>query len=129
MGIPIFSNRLKNELNANNIKGIQYLPILVLRPNNKRIEGFCIANLLNFISALDYEKSNYDFFPDDFPNPNVRGEIAGVLKYVLQRDKLKGMDIVRLKDYELSYFVSKEFKEIFERNRFTGYSFEKVDLS
>jgi hypothetical protein len=126
--IPIYSARLINALNAENITGIQFLKIKVLRPNNSLINGFCIANLTNFIKALDYEKSVYTRFRDDFPNPNVRGEISGITKYVLRKNNLKGFDIIRLKDYEQAFFVSEKFKEIFEKIKFTGYSFEEVEL-
>ena len=51
------------------------------------------------------------------------------LFHLLHKEKLKGMDIIRLKDYKQIFFVSEKFKEMFERNKFTGYSFEEVDLS
>ena len=126
--IPIFSNRLINELNNNNIGGIQFLPINVIRPNNEKIDGFAIANFLNFISAFNYNKSNFKRFRDDFPNPNVRGKIMNVIKFVLYKDKLNGMDIIRLTEYQLRFFVSENFKDIFEKNKFTGYSFCEVEL-
>lgn len=105
------------------------MKIKVLNFDNCIIDGFCIINFLNFIEALDYEKSEYDKFSIDFPNPNVRGKIAGVKKFVLKRDKLNNFDIIRLKDYDLRYFVSEKFKKLFEDNKFTGYSFEEVELS
>lgn len=127
--IPIFSKRLVDELNINKIEGIQYLPIKAIRPNNKSIGNFYIVNFLNYISALNYERSNYTRFRDDFPNLNVRGKIAGVKKFVLYKKKLEGMDVIRLEDYQQRFFVSEKFKNIFEKNKFTGYSFEEIELS
>jgi hypothetical protein len=127
--LPIYSERLIQELVKENIQGIQYLPIHVLRPNNESLTGFAIANLLNFFDALDHNLSNYTRFSDDFPNPNVRGQIAGITKFVLKKDKLLGIDMFRLKEYEQSIFVSEKFKDLFERNKFTGYSFEEVELT
>lgn len=126
--IPIYSERFRVTLGNAGIEGIQYLPIKVLRSNTDSIDGFCIANILNFIEAFDYEKSDYDRFDEDFPNPNVRGEISGVRRFVLKKEKLNALDIIRLKEYELSFFVSEKFKEVFERNKFTGYSFREVEL-
>jgi len=126
--IPIYSERLIQELNKKDITGIQYLPIKIMRPNNICLSGFCIANFLNYVDAFDYERSVYDRFSNDFPNPNVRGEIAGILRYVLKEAKLKDMDVIRLKEYNQSFFVSERFKKIFEHNKFTGYSFKEVEL-
>jgi len=127
--LPIFSERLIGALRKENIEGIQYLPVKILRPNGEELKGFAIANLINFIDAFDYEKSNYDVIPSDFPNPNARGEIAGVRKFSLLKEKLHGFDVIRLKNYELRFFVSETIKNIFKKNKFTGYSFKEVELT
>ncbi|MHC1681722.1 MAG: DUF1629 domain-containing protein [Clostridiaceae bacterium] len=126
--IPVYSKKLIDELLEAGIEGIQYLPIRVLNYKGEVQNTFCIANILNYIEALDLSKSNYNRFGEDFPNPNVRGVIAGVTKFVLLKEKLKGFDIIRLKEYNLSFFVSERFVEIFEKNNFTGYSFQEVEL-
>ncbi|MBN2894050.1 MAG: hypothetical protein JXL97_19425 [Bacteroidales bacterium] len=127
--IPIFSKRLITELETANIKGIQYIPINVFQSNDDAIEGYCIANLLFFISAFDYEKSIYNRFRDNFPNIAKRGKIAGVKKFVLKKNKLYDVDIIRLEDYKQRFFVSEKFKNIFESNKFTGYSFKEIELT
>jgi hypothetical protein len=129
LGIPIYSERLITALNINNITGIQYLKIKVLRSDNTSMDGFCVINFLNFVEAFDYDKSDYDRFSDDFPNPNVRGKISGVRKFILHKEKLNNFDIIRLKDYDLRYFVSEKFRKIFVDNKFTGYFFEEVELT
>ncbi|HBR33951.1 MAG TPA: hypothetical protein DD734_04900 [Firmicutes bacterium] len=126
--LPIYSSNLISALKENNINGIQYLPIKVLKSNAHCINGFCIANFTNFIEAFDEEKADFDRFSLDFPNPNVRGKIAGVKRFVLKEKKLIGYDIIRLKEYKQGFFVSKKFKDIFEENLFTGYSFIEVEL-
>ena len=128
MMLPIYSPIFIDELSKANIEGIQYLPINILKLNNDCLNGFYIANILNFIEAFDEKKSVFNRFSQDFPNPNVRGQIAGVMKFVLKREKLIGFDIIRLKEYELCFFVSEKFKDIFEQNKFTGYSFKEVEL-
>lgn len=129
MMIPIYSERLVMKLKEANVTGIQYLPIKVLRPNNDLIGVFYIANFLNHVEAFDYEKSLYNRFGSDFPNLNVRGQIAGVRKFVLKKERCQDSDIIRLKDYNLRFFVSEKIKTIFEENKFTGYSFREVELS
>lgn len=127
--LPIFSPRLMEELNKASIEGIQYLPIKVLRPNNECIEGFNLVNIINFVEAFDEENSIFSRFSEDFPNPNVRGQIAGARKYVLKKDKLEGLDIIRLKEFKQAFFVSEKFKKVFVKNKFTGYSFREIELT
>jgi len=127
--LPVYSPQLIQELNFAGIGGIQYLPVIVLQHDDTPVNGFCIANLLNFAEAFDYDKSDYDRFPEDFPNRNVRGKLAGVKRFVLKDKALKGFDIIRLKEYTQGLFVSERFKEIFESHKFSGYSFIEVELA
>ncbi len=127
--LPIYSQRLVDALKEEKISGIQYLPVRILRPNKREIKGFSIANFLNFVAAFNYEKSDYDRFKEDFPNINVRGKLAGVKKFVLHEKELGGLDIIRLKDYNLRFFFSENVKKVFEDNKFTGYSFIEVELT
>lgn len=126
--IPVYSERLIRELKNASVEGVQYLPIKIYKYNDDCLNGFCIANFINFVEAFDEENSIYNRFSEDFPNPNVRGEIAGVTKFVLKRGVLNGFDVIRLKEYNLRFFVSEKFKSIFEKNNFTGYSFKEIEL-
>lgn len=126
--IPVYSKRLIDELSNAGIEGIQYLPIKVLNYKEEVQNTFCIANFINCVEAFDLTKSNYNRFSEDFPNPNVRGAIAGVKKFVLVEEKLKGFNIIRLKEYNQRFFVSEKFVHVFENNNFTGYSFKEVKL-
>ena len=127
--LPIYSGRFINKLQEEKIKGLQFCPIKILRPNNDEISDFSLVNIINYIGAFNSEKSDYTRFKEDFPNPNVRGKIAGVTKFVLYKKYLTGMDIIRLSDYKRSFFVSEKIKELFEKNNFTGYSFKQIELT
>ncbi len=127
--LPIYSSRLVARIMQANIAGIQYLPISILDSKGQKLDGFSLINFLFFIEAFDYDNSEFNRFSADFPNPNVRGKLAGVTKFVLKKERLVGLDVFRLRDYESRFFVSEKFKEIFETNKFTGYSFKKVELS
>lgn len=126
--LPIYSANLITQLQLNGIKGIQYLPVKIVKYDYDILNNFQIANIINIISALSLEKSDYQRFRDDFPNPNVRGKISSVKKFVLYQGKLVGLDIIRLEEYKQRFFVSERFKDIFEQNKFTGYSFKEVQL-
>lgn len=128
LGIPIYSGRLRVALEQANINGIQYLPIKVLRPNGEQIKGFSIANILHLVPALDLDKSDYDVYPDDYFLPERRGLVSGVRKGVLKANELENHDIIRLKKYEVRIYISEKFKDVFEKNSFTGYSFHEVKV-
>ncbi len=129
LGIPVYSNRLRVALNSASITGIQYLSLQVLRPNNSPFDGFSIANILNLVAALDFENSDYDRFPEDYFLPERRGMIRGIRRATLLKSALDGLQVIRLKEYPRSIYVSDEFKAVFESGAFTGYSFHQIQLS
>lgn len=126
--IPIFSKKLTDSLIEADIKGIQFLSLKVLNYEEEIEELFYIANFLNYTKAFDSTKSIYNRFSEDFPNPNVRGKIAGVVKFVLIKEKINEFDIIRLQEYNQRFFVSEKIVKLFEKNKFTGYSFKEIQL-
>lgn len=125
---PIYSNRLQVAL-SKEVKGIQYLPIVVKHYDNREIKGFAIANILNMVKALDLNQSDYDIRPNDYFISEKRGEIAALRKPVLIGRRILKFNIIRLYEYSGYVFVSEKFKNIFESNGFTGYSFHETKLS
>ncbi|MDF9407234.1 hypothetical protein L7E55_02495 [Pelotomaculum isophthalicicum JI] len=126
---PIYSARLRKALDNAGVTGIQYLPVHVLRPDGSPIEGFAIANILNLLPALDFEKSDYDVFEDDYFLPERRGKVRCIRKPVLRRTIIEGYDIFRLMEFKQYIIVSDRFRNIFVANGFTGYSFHQVYTS
>ena len=126
--IPVYSPRLVKALKEGGIEGIQYLPILVRDYQGNYVDTFQIANFLNFISAIDLEQSVYSRYGKDWPKEK-QGRISGVRRYVLNGEKLINYDTIRLADFKWRFFVSQKFKDIFEGNKFTGYSFIEVELT
>lgn len=124
---PIYSQRLKDKLENLEIQGVQYLPIQVIDYNGDESWTFYIANITNYFEAFDYENSVYNLFSDDFPNPNVRGKLAGVKKFSLKGTNISGCDIFRLAEYNQRFFVSDKIQSCFSMEGYTGYSFIKVE--
>lgn len=126
---PIYSASLRKALSDAGIGGIQYLPLHVLRPDGTEIPGYAIANILNLVSgALDLERSDYDVYPPDYFLPERVGRVRGLRIPVLRKDKLEGLDIIRLAEYEAPFYVSERFKEAFEKAGCTGHSFHEVKV-
>jgi hypothetical protein len=129
LGLHIYSARLREALEAANITGIQYLPVKVLLSDSSPIEGFAIANILNLVPVLDFERSDYDVFPEDYFLPERRGKVRGIRIPVLRRAAVELFDIVRLEESKWYVCVSERFKNAFEMSRCSGYSFQELMLS
>jgi hypothetical protein len=127
--VPVYSFRLRNALEQAQVKGIQYLPIRVLRANDSEISGFWIANILNKVAALDLKLSDYERFPADYFVPRDRGEISSLRRTVLKESAVEGYDVIRLAEFQVRVHVSERFKKAFEHAGCTGYSFHSVKVS
>lgn len=121
--LVVFSRRLREALEAAGIGGIQYLPIRVLRSDGSNVPGYCIANVLNFVSALDWERSEYNLWGDD--DPSRRDEIRDLRTVHLKRTALRSYDLIRLREYDVALFGSERLRRLFQGRQFTGFSFWK----
>jgi hypothetical protein len=128
-GVPIFSSRLRSALDLHTIGGLQYLAIRIVGFDNRDIDGFTVANILNCVDALDRAKSDYGVFPPDYFVASRVGQIRSINRPVLIRSMLRGVDIVRLKPYRASVYVSDRFVQLFEDGEYTGYSFHEVETT
>ena len=111
------------------VAGVQYLPIRVLRLDGTEHPGYSIANILNFASLLDLDRSDFSVFPEDYFSPGDRGAISSLRKAVLKKSTLQSFHILRLQEFPEAVFVSQRFRSVFLFNHFTGYSFKEVEVS
>ena len=125
--IPVFSVRVINALTECGIEGFQYLPVTIYGYNMKKKYKYYIANCINAVTALDFDKSIYHRFPDDFVNPDARGKIV-CQKFVLNADCINNVDVFRISEQLSALFVSEKVVKIFNKNKFTGYSFIGIEL-
>ncbi len=125
--IPIFSPRLKKNIEKITMKEIEFLPLKIIKPSGSIINSFYIANIVNVIEAVDKKKSEFDIFPNDFPNPNMRGKISFFKKLILNKKAIKNNNIFRLAEYKEKIIVSGKVKEVFVKNNYTGYKFSEVE--
>ncbi|MDE7215765.1 MAG: hypothetical protein K2O08_03055 [Clostridia bacterium] len=125
--VPIFSPRMRKAIEEAGITGIQYIPIEVEHYNKEKLEGYCIANVLNSVSdALDIDKTIFW---------NSRSDNGKFTVYIpsIKSEAISNMDIFRLKyddrfatDYSRFIIVSEKFKSVIAKNKFTGIGFCKI---
>jgi hypothetical protein len=124
-GLPVYSGRLQRALVGAGVTGIQFLPVRVIRPGGQHIEGFALANVTSLTPALDVDRSQVEFFGEDWPDRV--GEIRSIRQVVLSRAQLNGKTVIRLANYPVRMYVSEVFVRAFTDAKCTGYSFHEVE--
>ena len=125
--VPIFSPRMREAIEEAGIKGIQYIPIEVEHYNKEKLEGYCIANVLNSVpDALNYDKTIF------LKMKSENGKLDLYIPSIKSENVPDNMDIFRLKyderietEYSTFIVVSERFKSIIAKNKFTGIGFSK----
>jgi hypothetical protein len=120
LGAPVYSPRLQDALNLAGIEGIQYLPVRVCHADGVEVPGYALANIINLVACLDWEKAEYRRWK------GRPGQVRSITHLVVKGDALRGYDIVRMKEFPVKILASQKFVDVFLRNRFTGYSFAQL---
>jgi hypothetical protein len=128
LALPVISSRVQEAFLRNEIQGAEYVPVEVVRPNGLVVPGYSILNVLARRPALDRTRSDYDVYPQDYFLPQRRGQVSGVRVPVLMRSELASTDILRLDEYAHPLYVSERLKNIFEAERFSGWTFREIQV-
>jgi hypothetical protein len=118
MDYLLVSNRLKEAIEKNGIKGISFYKITL----NQEIDNFTpywFGQLEYVEDAFDYDQSDYNWYGDP-------PKVAGLTKAVLKEKSIGSLDFFRIPENEPAEYVSQKFKDLFEKNRFTGVEFLKL---
>lgn len=119
----IIDKKVKKIMDEERLEDIEYVPVKIEE------QEYYVLNIINLIyGSLNMSKSIVLTFPDDFPNERVRGEIGSIWKTVLYKNKIQG-HIFRIAEYASDIFVDEYFKNIIEKNGFTGIDFHAIELS
>lgn len=122
LGWLIISEKLKLILENEMIRGIQYLPVSIKNKlDSKLLNNYYVANIYNSIDALDLSRSDYSVFELD-----ENEKIFSFKLHVLKGEKLKGIDIFRLKEDNIPQFVSEKIVNLIKENGITGFDFNEV---
>ncbi|MGG0658097.1 imm11 family protein [Rummeliibacillus pycnus] len=117
---PLFETIL-NEIDNG---GVQFLPINIInKENDNSIHGYTVANVVNVVDAINFEKSTYSVFELD------DNKFYDISKYTLNENEINGKHIFKLKGDEIPIFVSELVKELVEKNNITGCDFLEVEVT
>ncbi len=117
---PIVHKRVADVLGENEISGIRFYPIKLIDVVSDKINNnYYLMYIENFIDAFDMQRSKfvhneeYDFYTF-VPK-----------KTFMNTKECAGYDIFRCKRSLSNIFVSQKFKDIVEKNQWTGFHFEE----
>jgi len=129
LDLPILSGSVQHAMTNAVVRGAEFVPIEVFRPDRTGIDGYAILNVLHRVDALDRSKSDFDVFPADYVIPQRRGMVRAVRWPVLVAQTILDTDFLRLNEYPFPLYVSERVREIFENGGFTGWSFREVEVA
>jgi hypothetical protein len=122
--MPIVTTEIAAFLQQFAPDGVQRVPV--------KIDGhdgnYETVNILSLAKAINEELSEISWWTEEDNNPAKTGTYAGIGKLVLNREKLSGHHILRLKDWELPFIVSEEIKKQLELLGATGVTYKELQI-
>lgn len=111
--IPIMSRKVNDVLEAEAPGEIQRVPVTIDAPGEWEV-----TNVLHEIDCIDHRESLIQYWPND--HPEKAGKPRGVLKLVIDPDRVEGAQIFRLKGWLGPIIISAKLKAALEAAKFTG---------
>jgi hypothetical protein len=102
---------------------VQYLPIRARSKDESEVLDLYLVNICNIVDALDLENSKYSVHEID-----ENEKMISVQKYAIKGSMIKDIDIFRLKDHNMSIFISEKLKKAMEKNGITGCDYLEVKV-
>ena len=127
--LPVFSERCKRELEAHQISELQYLPVRIFDSAGRLLAHYYLVNILNNLPALDEKLSIVKRTGIKKRDGTFHDWIGSIENTTLRLPVIRDRNIFRLTDYEGPIFVSRRFREIFEKAGLTGWGFWPVRTS
>lgn len=119
----VVSKKVADVLIAENIQGVQLLPVRVFHLSGIEIPGYSILNVLNIIDCLHYEKTSWV----TSQKWNVQYPSLNVWKEALKEEMVRGKDIFRIAEMKVEVYVSEFLKtQLQKRQAVIGFNFFPV---
>jgi hypothetical protein len=135
LDIPTFSRRFRTALKKANVgtKDIQYLPVHVFKSTGEELDGYAFANVVSRIMALDYKRTDWGPLPPDPDEPidpeTGKLQVQGIWRAALIGAKLVGHDLIRLREFFPTVYVSERFADVYCSGNFTGATLTPVIMT
>jgi hypothetical protein len=118
---PVISARFKTLLLAEKVTHLEFCPVQLIHTKTQEIDNtYSFLNILDNVLCLDREASEYEVFPGS-------DEVISIEKLVLEEEKLRGRDLVRLHESPVTILVSPRLRNAIEAAGLTGIKLVAVD--
>lgn len=91
-----------------------------LLPLDSDVGEFYLYNITRVVDALDFEKSDGDFFDDE------RARAVSIDHFVFHEKKLAGLSIFRIYEWPMGTIVAEEFAQRCHEHGLNGFNFVKL---
>lgn len=120
----IVSEKVKDIMEECNIGMCEFIP--VVDKENKNVIGY-LVQCLNVLYALDEKKSLCR--KTRYTSNGKEYERISVIKYAVDSEKLGDIDMFKLRESDIPYFVSQKLKDNIQNNKANGFDFMKIKVS
>ncbi len=110
--IPVFDKEAVDVLQKFLVNSAEVLPL----KNSEK--DFYVINVTQVVDCIDYDRAVVKLFSD--------GSIMRFKKYAFIENKVRGLDLFKIKDERSMPFVSDEFKNTVEAAGLEGFKFQLV---
>lgn len=91
------------------------------------LKKYFIMTIINELACLDESLSEFDVYDkNDEIRPDLAGQYKTVYKMIVDKSKTNGLDIFRIKNYNVAVIVSENLKNKLEQHLITGVKFKEV---
>lgn len=122
-GIYLVSQRVADVIERLAHDEIQLIPATLEGDPDR----WLILNTLSIVDCIDYQRSIIDsYYPDDFHDPAKAGKPRGIVKLVIDPEKVGDHQIFRVKKWNVAMIVTEHLKTLLEESWAIGLRFEEV---
>jgi hypothetical protein len=119
---PVISQRFKEVLFKLDVDYLEFLPVHLICEKTKEVDSFySLLNILNNISCLDREKSEYETVPD------FEDIIFGLTHLVIREENLQGRGLARMQEIPSVILVSSQLRKFIEEEALAGVKFQSLE--
>ena len=119
-GCPVFSDKLKNIMEAAGCDNIEYFPAQIVEYNSSEPQsGYYAANIIGLIQCIDMDESEVDEDED--------GNIDEIEHLVIDESATRDLLIFRLAEMQDVILIHEHFKKPIEEAGITGVSLVPCD--
>ncbi|CAG9001014.1 MAG: hypothetical protein CENE_03022 [Candidatus Celerinatantimonas neptuna] len=107
-GVPVISRKVKEVLD--DIKGIDFIPVKI--QSKRCLTDYFVLIVSELIECVDEKCSEFQKFELNDPvRPDKAGEYRAFMKLRLDTSNINGIEIFRVKKFEISIIISERVKE------------------